>query len=176
MNLVRLQDHTDKVFEMAMQLYQQSFPVYEQRLLQDQKAVLAHAEYHFDLLYDQHEFIGLLMYWETDKFIYVEHFCTAVELRGRGYGIQALQLLAHPYKPVILEIDPPIDDISIRRKAFYERAGYRANGFYHVHPPYRADYTGHELVVMSSPHLLSEECYHEFFEHLQNTVMYYAQR
>ena len=159
-----------------MQLYKQSFPVHEQRLPADQKAALLNQEYHFDLVYSQQQFIGLLLYWETESFIYVEHFCTAVELRGRGYGVQALQLLTNPHKPVILEIDPPIDDISIRRKAFYERAGYLANGFYHVHPPYRTQYRGHELVVMSSPRALSEALYNQFFEYLQNTVMYYAQK
>lgn len=29
-------------------------------------------------------------------------------------------------KTVILEIDPPNDEVSVRRKAFYERAGYKS--------------------------------------------------
>ena len=49
------------------------------------------------------------------------------EMRGRGCGAQALSLLGERKKTVILEIDPPNDEVSVRRKAFYERAGYRAN-------------------------------------------------
>ena len=50
-------------------------------------------------------------------------------MRGRGYGAQALSLLGERKKTVIPEIDPPKDEVSVRRKAFYERAGYRANPF-----------------------------------------------
>ena len=49
------------------------------------------------------------------------------------------------------EIDPPSDDISIHRKSFYERCGFKENAFSHVHPPYHKGNTGHELVIMSSP-------------------------
>ena len=72
---------------------------------------------------------------------------------------------------MILEIDPPADDISVRRKNFYERAGYRANGFEHVHPPYRRGFNGHRLVIMSSPAPLSEEEYKIFARYLSETVM-----
>lgn len=47
-------------------------------------------------------------------------------MRGRGYGAQALSLLGERKKTVILEIDPPNDEVSVRRKAFYERAGYKS--------------------------------------------------
>lgn len=47
------------------------------------------------------------------------------EMRGRGYGAQALSFSASAKKTVILGIDPPNDEVSVRRKAFYERAGYR---------------------------------------------------
>ena len=47
-------------------------------------------------------------------------------MRGRGYGAQALSLLGERKKTVILEIDPPNDEVSARRKAFYERAGYKS--------------------------------------------------
>ncbi|MEI3140799.1 MAG: hypothetical protein V8S34_04075 [Lawsonibacter sp.] len=50
----------------------------------------------------------------------------------------------------MLEIDPPVDELSIRRKGFYERAGFWANPFLHVHPPYRP-HSGHPLTVMTYP-------------------------
>lgn len=41
-----------------------------------------------------------------------------------GGRIRPLALLAAEGKPVILEIAPPVDDLSHRRQGFYERAGY----------------------------------------------------
>ena len=57
------------------------------------------------------------------------------------------------------------------REAFYERCGYRANIHPHVHPPYRAGFPGHELVVMSRPEKLSHAEYGEFAEYLRERVM-----
>lgn len=93
------------------------------------------------------------------------------EMRGRGYGAQALSLLGERKKTVILEIDPPNDDVSVRRKAFYERAGYRANPFEHIHPPYHSEYKGHRLVVMTCPTAISENEYKNFNSYLENVVM-----
>jgi hypothetical protein len=38
---------------------------------------------------------------------------------------------------VILEIDPPVDSFSIRRKDFYLRLGFHENNYQHYHPAYR---------------------------------------
>ena len=59
----------------------------------------------------------------------------------------------------------------LRRETFYERCGYRANIHPHVHPPYRAGFPGHELVVMSRPEKLSHAEYGEFAEYLRECVM-----
>ena len=63
-----------------------------------------------------------MLYWETPDFRYIEHFCILPALRGQRYGSRALSMLPND-RPVILEIDPPVDEIAIRRKAFYERCG-----------------------------------------------------
>lgn len=93
------------------------------------------------------------------------------EMRGRGCGAQALSLLGERKKTVILEIYPPNDEVSVRRKAFYERAGYRANPFEHIHPPYHSEYKGHRLVVMTCPTTISENEYKNFNSYLENVVM-----
>ena len=83
----------------------------------------------------------------------------------------ALEALCAQCGLVILEIDPPVDEISIRRKGFYERAGYAENPFFHVHPPYHKGMEGHELVVMSSPSAISPDMFGKFTDYLKNTVM-----
>ena len=75
------------------------------------------------------------------------------------------------YKRQVLEIDPPRDEVSIRRQHFYERCGFTANPYRHVHPPYRAGYQGHPLVVMTCPAPASQEEYDRFAAYLGGTVM-----
>lgn len=171
MNFVRLTSCTDKRFGEAIALYQKSFPYHEQRESASQQDILREEEYHFDLIYDEDTFVGMLLYWETPDFIYVEHFCVDVEKRNRKYGQRALALLGEKSKTILLEIDPPHDEIAVRRKAFYERAGYRENPYRHVHPPYHANCEGHPLVIMSYPGPLSPPAYERFRIYLENKVM-----
>lgn len=93
------------------------------------------------------------------------------ELRGQGLGSRALALLGSCGKTVILEIDPPVDAVSVRRRQFYERAGFVANPYHHVHPPYHREHAGHELVVMSRPSALTQAQYDAFAKVLTQTVM-----
>lgn len=176
MHLVRIDTAAVAIFEEAMALYAGSFPLYEQRRVVEQKQVMGEAAYHFNLLYEAEVFIGLALYWEHADFVYVEHFCTLPQVRNKGYGLKILQELAKLNKTVILEIDPPQDEMSIRRQHFYERAGYFVNDFMHRHPPYRLGHKGHSLVVMSYPTKLSPESYMTFNNYLQNTVMLYAEK
>ncbi len=166
----RITSISDERIPAAKLLYASSFPLYEQRLPEAQADILGLGEYHFDAIMDEHGFTGLMLYWENSKFIYVEHFCILPERRGAGCGKAALEILAEKGKTVILEIDPPNDEISIRRKGFYERAGYLANGYTHIHPPYRPGNSGHTLMVMSYPKSLSPEEYADFYTYLTSVV------
>ena len=155
MHFERLRTNVNNMYPRALDLYKLSFPYHEQRNAVSQAGIMSHEEYHFELIYDEHEWIGLLLFWETEMFIYVEHFCIRQEKRNRKYGQRALDLLNDSGKKVILEIDPPIDEDSIRRKGFYEKAGYG----------------GHRLVLMSRPDLLTSEEYDDFNRYLGETVM-----
>ncbi len=74
-------------------------------------------------------------------------------------------------KILILEIDPPVDDISKRRKGFYERCGFTENSFRHIHPPYHRGNDGHDLIIMSCPKQISQNEYNAFYQYLQNRIM-----
>lgn len=159
------------LYSRAMELYALSFPYHEQRRPSSQERILKNSEYNFLLIMDEGRFSGLMLCWETAGFIYVEHFCILPELRGRGIGAAALELLGRRGKTLILEIDPPVDDISRRRQGFYERAGFVSNCYEHVHPTYHQDCSGHSLVLMSSPRPLSPPEYRAFADYLSRVVM-----
>lgn len=171
MEIIKLQTSAAPHYQQALTLYRSSFPWHEQREEASQLRILSHPEYCFGLIREADAFIGLMLYWENEMFRYVEHFCILPELRGQGYGHRALARLCADQKPVILEIDPPTDEISRRRRTFYERTGFNSNPYAHVHPPYHTGHAGHELVVMSRPGVLTEDLYLAFSDYLTKTVM-----
>lgn len=171
MELIRLKDDKDRRFAPAMTLYGESFPLHEQRLPKAQRRVMGHQDYHFDLVCEGETVLGLLLYWAQADYLYVEHFCMSPAVRGQGLGAQALALLAASGRTILLEIDPPADEISVRRRGFYLRAGYVENAFSHVHPPYRPGNLGHRLVVLSRPDKLTADGYAAFAAYLTHTVM-----
>lgn len=171
MHWERLTTSGRPVYAEAMDLYRASFPSHEQREEAAQRELMGRPEYHFNLIYEEERLAGLLLCWETERFLYVEHFCIHPLFRGRGYGQRALEMLRERGLPVILEIDPPVDAVARRRRAFYERAGYQANPFEHVHPPYHRDCRGHALMVLSQPRRLTGEEYADFQRYLTETVM-----
>lgn len=167
----RAADPAHPMLEAAMRLYRESFPWHEQREASSQAHILRQPDYHFTLIYDETMFVGLVLYWEAADFLYVEHFCILPELRGRRYGQRALEALPASGKPVILEIDPPDDAVSVRRRGFYERCGFSENPYPHVHPPYHPENEGHRLVLMSRPGPLTPAAYERFCQYLRDTVM-----
>ena len=166
----RITDARYPMYRTAIELYQKSFPLHEQREKTSQERILRHPDYHFTLVYDEKVLVGLVLYWEA-AFLYVEHFCILPELRNRHYGQRILAELGKQGKTIILEIDPPVDEISARRKGFYERCGFAENPYPHVHPPYHQENRGHELVVMSCPKEITPEEYDAFSEYLNGEVM-----
>ncbi|NLU23865.1 MAG: GNAT family N-acetyltransferase [Clostridiales bacterium] len=169
MELERITDTVHPLYQKAMDLYTISFPFHEQREPFSQSRILSQDVYHFDAVCDNGKFIGEILYWRIADFLYIEHFCILPAMRNKRYGRRALALLQE--KPLILEIDPPTDEISLRRKDFYERCGFVENPHHHIHPPYHAENSGHELIIMSSPRALTNQEYETFNRYLQNTVM-----
>ncbi|MDO5532418.1 GNAT family N-acetyltransferase [Sutterella sp.] len=170
-----IRDPLHPLYDTAMSLYRASFPFHEQREGASQAAILRDPAYQFRLVFEEtpqgEALAGIALLWETGGFVYVEHLAVQPLMRGRGTGARILGALAAGQKPVILEIDPPVDEISRRRKAFYERCGFTANAFAHVHPPYHRGLEGHALVVMSAPGALTEAQYADFGAFLRMRVM-----
>ena len=162
------------LYTEAMHLYQISFPHHEQREALSQEKILKNPEYRFGLVYDSNCFVGLVLYWETAQFIYIEHLCILPEKRNNRYGERVLAILKDKHKTLILEIDPPIDELSKRRKGFYERCGFIENPFPHIHPPYHKEDSGHKLRIMTNPEPLSQIDYDSFYRYLRDKVMDHA--
>ena len=172
MRRIEIKSSEDERFGEFLRLYGSSFPIFEQRTESQQEYAFGCSQYHLCEYLDGDIFVGFISYWEFDRQIYIEHLAVDTTLRGKGYGSRMLDsFVASTPKTVILEIDPIVDDISRARLRFYERCGFRQNGFRHRHPAYREGYQPHPLVVLSSGRQIPPDEYEEFFRNLKEIVM-----
>ena len=68
----------------------------------------------------------VIMYVETDDFVFVDYLFVSKKARGQGLGKQLLEKLKAKEKPIILEVEP-IDyeeTDTVKRNRFYAREGF----------------------------------------------------
>ena len=119
----------DGHMERAMALYHTSFPINEQRTDADHKAALEDERFYCLSAWEGEDFLGLLFCWKMKELFYVEHFAVNTQMRGSGIGSRLLADFCKDKPLVLLEIDPPQDEISQRRLRFYERLGFVQNPY-----------------------------------------------
>ncbi len=143
------------VFEQFLTLYHASFPAAERR--PDDKLIAMMRSGHSDMTVSaikmDNELIGLLVFWEFDDFIYIEHFATLHHLRGMGLGAKTLDLIKSRHdKPLVLEIEmPESSPIAARRLEFYRRNGFRPQwDFHYIQPPYSPELPSMRLLLMAT--------------------------
>lgn len=170
MRLERLSEKSSCWFNPAFSLYQSSFPVEERRDNEEQLRVLQKQDYHFDLIMECDSLIGVMLYWEIGNLIFLEHFTTRPELRGNGYGSKALELLKEKGKTILLEIEPPEDEITQRRYNFYKRNGFVMNPYHHIQAKYHLGDKDMELKVLSFPEVLEKDTYRSFYEYMTREI------
>lgn len=169
--LERVTATSHPLYAKALELFRMSFPWHEQREESSLARILEDEAYHFDLIRDGDIFAGIFLYWEMKEYYYLEHLCIWPELRNHQYGKKALEIVKNFPKPLILEIDPPVDEISIRRKGFYERNGFAENPYEYYQLPYHRGDGECPLVLMTYPEVITQERYDTFLTDLRNRIM-----
>ena len=170
MRLERVSKSSDRFFNEAFALYESAFPREERRDGKEQNRVLSKEDYHFDLIIDGDSFIGVMLYWEVGDIIFLEHFATAENVRGKGFGAKALEKLKEKGKIILLEIEPPVDEITNRRYGFYKRNGFIMNDFYLIQAKYHKGDKDLELKVLSYPRILTKKEYDKFYDYMIREV------
>lgn len=80
---------------------------------------------------------AMLCYWNFGSFIYVEYLAVEPTMRGGGIGRRIMERLVNDSMlPVILEVEPPTDQLTTRRIAFYRRLGFQLLPHPYVQPSY----------------------------------------
>lgn len=145
-----------------------SFPPEEYRDLAELRHITdTRPLFHPHLVLEDEKPIGLITYWDFGRFCYVEHFAIDPVHRNGGRGAQVMQLFfSQIQKPVVLEVEPPTEEMARRRIGFYERQGLELWQTDYLQPPYRKgdDYLPLKLMVKGN---LSET---EDFEEVKTLI------
>lgn len=141
----------DRGWDEAMAIYEHSFPPAERWTADGYARALSDPLFEADGIWLEGRLAGLLFYWQCPDSLYLEHLAVSPAMRGRDLGSTVLRAFCRDAGRVILEIDPPEDEISIRRQGFYERNGFVTNPYAYVHPSFRRPFQPHRLVLMSYP-------------------------
>lgn len=91
--------------------------------------------------------------------LFVEHFASAEELRGKGVGSAVMNSLLERSGDslVVLEVEPPEDELSRRRVQLYRRLGFALNDGYYFQPPFYGNPKPLPLMLMSTRPLSASE-------------------
>lgn len=173
---------------LTSHLMTSAFPVFERRSSVQLDAALAAPDFellHIEAKEEDHQEedqgngawreVGFVALWHLSSVDYIEHLAVDDSLRGKGVGSRALTTLfadrPEDAKPVVLEIDPRVTPIEVRRAHFYERLGFVVNPQSHRHPPYRLDVAAHELELLSLGRMLTDIEHGAFVKDLESRVM-----
>ena len=170
MELIRVYTQQDLYFEEGISLCFDAFPRAERRDREELLRVLKNPDYHFEVLVEEGRFLGIMLYWQTPDFLYLEHFSTLPSLRGQGLGCKALTLLKEKGHTIVLEIEPPSDDLTRRRSGFYQRNGFVPTSHVHIQPKYHVNDPDLQLQILSHPYGIGAEEYERFYKYLKKEV------
>ena len=173
LHLQQIKSQASPYWDSLVRIYHTSFPIDEQRPIESIAHLIEHDErFVAYAIVNENEddndaaglqaisqeptaksqyLLGLLTTWHFEEFIYIEHFAIDPDLRSRGYGAQAIKtFIKENGKPIILEAEPPTDELSTRRVGFYKRLGLTLYDFPYIQPAYTPENNPVELRLMGT--------------------------
>ena len=176
MEFLRIDPEEQERWNSVWNLYEESFPVAERRKMEDHLLACTDERFFPLSAWDGGRLAGLLFFWEWKGYRYLEHLAVTPELRGQGYGSEMLRYLRDSEQTIILEIDPLVNELSVRRLQFYERAGFTLTPYRFVHLPYRLEAQPQELLILSYPRMITKEAHNDFLQFVNEEVIRYCEQ
>ena len=157
-------------FKEIYKIMEYSFPHDEIRSFKGQEKLLEHQNYSILVLRENDEILGFVAVWDFEKFVFLEHFAVTEKHRNKGIGNKILSELGQfANKKIILEVEHPSDDISIRRIDFYKRNDYILFDFNYIMPAYDENHKDVPLCIMSND-CLNQTDFNDFYDKIKNVV------
>jgi ribosomal protein S18 acetylase RimI-like enzyme len=172
METIRIRNEKDVFFPAFWKIYESAFPFCERRSLEEQNRIFSNETYFLNIWLENEILLGLIGWWDCGDLRFIEHYAVHPDYRSRGYGSRLLSgWIKQNSLPVLLEIEPPIDELSRRRQLFYRKLGFRDNAVKHYQPPYHKEEKTLKLWLMSYPHEISSIVYEKFYFKQRTEIM-----
>jgi GNAT superfamily N-acetyltransferase len=176
MEYLRINPTDTASWNSVWKLYEESFPEAERRKMDDHLRACGDDRFFPLSAWEGGALIGLMFFWEWNSYRYLEHLAISPRLQGQGYGSEILRYLRDSEHTIILEIDPLVNELSVRRLQFYERAGFTLTPYRFVHLPYRLEVAPQELLILSYPDMITKEQHNDFLRFVNEEVIRYCER
>jgi ribosomal protein S18 acetylase RimI-like enzyme len=164
MRTIRIKNEKDLFFQAFWEIYKSAFPFCERRSLEEQIRIFTNRTYFLDVWTKNETVLGFIGWWNCVELRFVEHYAIHQAYRSQGYGSLFLsEWINQNALPVLLEIEPAIDETSQKRQQFYRKLGFKDNTIKHYQPAYREGEKFLKLWLMSYPHEISTSCYRKFY-------------
>lgn len=152
-------DILNSLFDSVYKIMVDSFPMEEIRSYEGQKELLSREDYYIETYEQEGQLLGICAYYIFDDFLYIENLACKPSARGLGIGTKLVQAILKEAngRQVILEVEPPTDEITKRRIRFYERLGFTFNPYEHFQAPLNPTTGMVELKIMSSLGALTQK-------------------
>ncbi|MDR1356690.1 MAG: GNAT family N-acetyltransferase [Tannerellaceae bacterium] len=172
MEVIRIRSGKDSFFPAFWEIYEQAFPLCERRDLGEQVRVLGDEAYALEAWTGDGGVIGFIGWWDCGDLRYVEHYAIHPSCRSHGYGSRFLkEWISQSALPVLLEIEPVTDGLTLGRQRFYHKSGFVDNTVRHLQPPYHEGDAPLELWLMSYPDTVPADAYERFYSKLKMEIM-----
>ena len=167
-----LRDLNGEYASQFLTLYDSAFPDFERRTHAALSETLKQKRFTQEIYVGNSKLLAFLSHWRFERFIFVEYIAVDPSLRGSGIGTKILGgfLSDLDGRYCVLEIEPPTDEISIKRLNFYKRFGFKQTPYTSVQT-YSKNDSGHKLDILSYPHLLSDSDYADVEDAVRRVVL-----
>ena len=154
-------------FKQIFKIMEKSFPLTEYRTKEEQKSLFQNEYYRILGIKEDGMLLAFAAIWCFDEFTFIEHLATLPQHRNNGLGSRILrEIFESNTHPICLEVEPPVDDLTQRRIAFYERNGMFFNSYPYIQPSISKGREPIPLFIMTSNGTIDEET----FNKIKNTL------
>ena len=175
MEYIKIEDTSSRLWKETAQIMSESFPIHELRTGKPRDRVAQDPAFYPVAVRKNEETVAAIYSWELNGLIYIEHFAVRKDMRGRGTGSNALKGFISG-REILLEIEPPVDEIKIKRLNFYQRLGFVRTGIIFMHPAFVKDAAPYPLEVLTYPERISPEGFHAFRREFDERICLYTDK
>ncbi len=121
----------------------------------------------------------VMMYVETDDFVFVDYLFVSGDARGQGLGRKLLEKLKRKGMPIILEVEPVDykDTDTEKRQRFYNREGFRhAQAIGYRRRSLATNQVNELEILYWSPTNESEQSIYDKMKHTYETIHTYKDK